>query len=326
MWGALARLFSRKSSTLSANEALAAPIATIRRTPDAEPDAAALVFIPAENCRHDPVFLSRVQWRLQELLYDGGTPINAEETTVRDRVRTMGIASESPRVYHLSNEFAPPVPLYVADVAISRRLYSASLDFGDHNSLLRVRYDLSGAHPSAELVGEPTNPTAMARRRLEALLDRGARFIWVELVQANYRLYAHGPDSAACMVMFSFDESVSTEELRSWSERLHPFKHTHPPDPVLRQAVSPLEASDRAWYYHRRFTMPLAFTGGREVFLADLWAHRPFIKGRFRHRAEYRGKPRQLACLVEKKETGWAGIELIPYNEVELYTRRATVR
>jgi hypothetical protein len=176
MWGALARLFGRKPSALSANEALAAPIATIRRKPDAEPDAAAIVFSPAENCRHDPVFLSRVQWRLQELLYDGGAPVNPDETAVRDLVRSMGIGSDLPRVYHLSNEFAPTVPLYVADVALSRRLYSAGLDFGDHDSFLRVRYDLSGTRPIVELVGEPTNPTVIARGRLEALLDRGARF------------------------------------------------------------------------------------------------------------------------------------------------------
>jgi hypothetical protein len=125
------------------------------------------------------------------------------------------------------------------------------------------------------------------------------------------------------MVMFSFDESVAADEMRAWAEQLHPLKYAHAPDPVLREAVGPLEASDRAWYYHRRFAMQLAFTGGRKVFLADLWAHRLFIKGRFRHRAEHGSKPRQLPCLAEKKDTGWAGIELVPYNEVELFKRRA---
>jgi hypothetical protein len=126
------------------------------------------------------------------------------------------------------------------------------------------------------------------------------------------------------MVMVSFDYRVTTREMRAWGNVLYPLKFTNPTDPVLREAVWPLEASERSWYYHRRFRLPAALTGGRAVFLADLWAHRPFIAdGWFRPRGDLGDQPRLLPCLAETNETGWAGIELVPHNEVETYRRLA---
>jgi hypothetical protein len=326
VWAPLARILGLKPAPPISvrGEAFAAPLATIHPTPGAVPSAAALAFTPAESYRDDPVFLSRVQWRLQELLYDGAEPSTPAEATTRDKFRKMGLVADRPRTYHLSDAFTPSVPLFVADVALSPAHYAAGLDFGDHDSLFRVRYDLSGSRAAAELVADFPNPTTIARLRLDGLLNRGARFVWAELVQANYRLYQPGTDSAACMVMFSFDYAVSADEMRVWGEQLHPLKFTNPTDPVLRQAVWPLEVDDQAWYYHRRFRMPEAFTGGRTVYLADLWAHRPFIDGRFRSRQELGDRPRRVPLLAEKKEAGWAGIELVPFNEADEYQRRAT--
>jgi hypothetical protein len=125
------------------------------------------------------------------------------------------------------------------------------------------------------------------------------------------------------MVMFSPDYTVSAEDLRGWAARLYDLKYTGVEDPVLRQAVWPLEASDRTWYYHRRVRLPDEFTGGRAVYLADLWVHRPFIDGRFRHRAEVGGRPRRVPCLAEMHDQGWAGIELVPFDEVDRYRQSA---
>jgi hypothetical protein len=45
------------------------------------------------------------------------------------------------------------------------------------------------------------------------------------------------------------------------------------------------------------------------VYLADLWAHRPFIDGRFRSRTELpAGRLRRVPILAEKKETVWTGV------------------
>jgi hypothetical protein len=236
----------------------------------------------------------------------------------------MKIGPELPRTYHLSDDFAPRTPLYVADVSLTESVYKAGFNFTDHDSLLRVRYELSGEPPRAELSPDVPDATAVARKRLDALLRRGARFIWAELAQANYRLYREGTESSACMVMFSFDFRVPAEEMKAWCEQLHPLKFTKPDDPVLREAVWPLEADDQAWYYHRRFTLPPAYTGGRVVYLADLWVHRPFIDGRFRSRPEVGNRPRRVPILAENKAGGWAGIELVPFNEADEYRRRAS--
>jgi hypothetical protein len=328
MWAPLARILGLKPAPPVSvrGEALAAPISAIRPAPGAAENAAALIFTSADGYRDDPVFLSRVQWRLQELLYDGAEPSTAAEAATRDKFLKMGLAADRLRTYHLSNAFAPTVPLYMADVALTPALHAAGLNFNDHDCLFRVRYDLAGSRAATELSADLPTPTAIARRRLEGMLDRDARFVWAELVQANYRLYQPGTDSAACMVMFSFDYAVSADEMRAWGEQLHPLKFTNPSDPVLRKAVWPLEVDDRAWYYHRRFRMPDEFTSGRTVYLADLWAHRPFIDGHFRSRQELGSRPRRVPLLAEKKETGWAGIELVPFNEADDYQRRATQR
>jgi hypothetical protein len=110
--------------------------------------------------------------------------------------------------------------------------------------------------------------------------------------------------------------------MRDWADMLYALKFTDPDDPDLRIALWPLEVSEQSWYYHRRFRLPDVMTGGRAVFLADLWAHRPFIAdGRFLSRAG--DQPRLVPCLAEPDETGWAGIELVPHNEVEKYRRLA---
>ena len=69
------------------------------------------------------------------------------------------------------------------------------------------------------------------------MLNRGARFVWAELVQVNYRFYQLVTDSVACMVMFSFDYIVTADELWVWGECLHLLKFTNLDDLVLRKAI-----------------------------------------------------------------------------------------
>ena len=186
-----------------------------------------------DNVSDDPVFLSRVQWRIQGLLYENEQPVVPADAATRDRVREMGLATERPRAYLLSNDFAPGErALRGGCDASPRGLHTGGFEWGGHDHLLRVRYDVSGTEPKAELIPKAPDPTAIARSRLDALLHRGAKFIWAELVQANYTLYQPGQYSAACMVMFSFDYTVSADEMRVWAEQLHPLKHTNPADPM----------------------------------------------------------------------------------------------
>ncbi|MGL6095734.1 MAG: hypothetical protein ACRC7O_08065, partial [Fimbriiglobus sp.] len=171
-------------------------------------------------------------------------------------------------------------------------------DVADHNAnQIRMRFDL-GSSPAAWFSPAPIDPSGVARERLAVLLRNRAEFVSAELVQANSRLYEAGTDSAAALVMFSFDPTVTAATMRGWAARLHPLKHTRPADPVLREAVRPLELSDEEWAYHRRTRLPAKFTGGREVFVADLWVRRPFLDGRFLHSHEDGDRSRPVPCLV----------------------------
>jgi hypothetical protein len=324
MWGVLRRIVGLPpKAPPAAGEVLAAPVAVRRPGEDGGPTTACAVFAPTAELRDDPVFAGRAQFRLIGVLYDGADPHDAVEAAVRDRLAGR-LAEPPPRVYHLSDEYAPGSPMYAAEVELPDALREAGYDPDDFDrSLITLRFDPVTPGPTAELVVRPYDPAAVARRRLDVMLARGARFVWAELAQANYQLYAEGTASAACMVMFSPDYTVSAEDLRAWAARLYDLKHTGVEDPVLRQAVWPLEASDRTWYYHRRVRLPDEFTGGRPVYLADLWVHRPFIDGRFRQRAEAGGRPRRVPCLAETKDGGWAGIELVPFDEVDRYRQLA---
>jgi hypothetical protein len=292
---------------------------------DGRPSIARIVFATHPEHREDTVLLCRTDWRLREVMYGPAEPRTGVERTLVDALirhfpDTLGVA------HRLPDQYAPPAALWTADVAVTPEMFAVGFNPPDHDAnMLRVRFDLAGQHPSVSVIPTRYDPTAMARRRLDILLARGAKFIRAELAQANYQLYQPGTASAACMVMVSFDFRVSAQELRDWGSMLYPLKFTNPTDPTLRDAVWPLEASERSWYYHRRFRLPDALTGGRAVFLADLWVHRPFIvDGQFHPRAEIGDRPRQIPCLAEPNESGWAGIELVPHNEVETYRRLAT--
>jgi hypothetical protein len=325
MWGKLAGLVTRRNGRTT-GDALAAWVCVQTPEPGGRPTHARVVFATHPEYRDDPILAHRTQYRLNEMMYRGGEPWDDTERAVlavveRDFPDALGVA------HRLPPEYANPAGLWAADVAVTPEVYAAGLTPDEHDAnLLRVRFDLAGPRPTAGVVPAPANMEATARRRLDLLLARGARFVWAEVVQANYRLYADNDESAPALVMFSFDYTVPAEEVRALAERLHPLRFTEPADPVLREALWPLEANNGAWYYHRRARVPPELFGGRVVYTADLWVHRPFIAGRFPHRDELGGRPRRVPCLAEPWETGWAGIELVPVAEVDEYRRRAAGR
>lgn len=308
-----------------AGEVLAAPVAVVR-DPDSDRLLSACgVFAPAADVRDDPVFASRSQFRIQEVLYDGVEPNDTAERAVRDRL-AGALTGPRPRVYHLSNDYAPRTPMFAAEFDIPAALYDAGYDPSDLNTgLIPLRFR-PGRTPTAEVLVRPFDPEATARRRLEVMLARGARFVWAELVQANFQLYRPGPASAACMVLFGTDYGVTANRLRDLAARLYDLKYTPTTDRTVIDAAWPLEASDRAWYYHRRVKVPAELTGGANLYLADLWVHRPFIRERFYHRHETGNQPRPVPCLLETKDWGWTGIELVPHAEADEYRRRASPR
>jgi hypothetical protein len=325
MWGKLAGLVTRRNGHTT-GDALAGCVGV--RTPEGggNPTLARVVFATHPEWRHDPILAHRTEYRLNEMLHRGGEPWDdteraALEAVCRDFPGDLGVAHRLPPGY------ADPLGLWTADVAVTPEVYAAGHTQNEHDAcLFRVRFDLAGPRPTAGLVPAATDMEATARRRLDGLLARGAKFVWAEVVQANYRLYQDNNESAPALVMFSFDYTVPAEEIRALSERLHPLRFTEPADPVLRQALCHLETNNDAWYYHRRWRVPPELFGGRVVYTADLWVHRPFIAGRFPHRDELGGRPRRVPCLAEPWETGWAGIELVPVGEVDEYRRRAAGR
>jgi hypothetical protein len=303
-------------------EAWAAWVGAKHPDGDGRPSIVRIVFSTHPVHCDDVIFICRTDWRLREVMYGQAQPRSDVERTLVDALMrqfpdTLGVA------HPLPPEYSEPAALWTADAAVTREIYQAGFDPPDHDgNLMRVRFDLSAQTPSASLIAVRQNPTAIARQRLDLMIARGAKFVWAELVQANHMLYEPAPTSHACMVMLSFDYRVTPKEMRDWADMLYALKFTDPDDPDLRIALWPLEVSEQSWYHHRRFRLPDVMTGGRAVFLADLWAHRPFIAdGRFLSRAG--DQPRLVPCLAEPDETGWAGIELVPHNEVEKYRRLA---
>ena len=80
--------------------------------------------------------------------------------------------------------------------------------------------------------------------------------------------------------------------------------------PALHATRNAIVANEECWHYHRRSLVAPEMTGGRQVWLGDLWFHRPFLAGG--HLSEH--YPRYLPVLSKPDQPG--GVELIPYSQI----------
>lgn len=164
-----------------------------------------------------------------------------------------------------------------------------------------------GARPRDVRVVERPAETAAKRaeQRIERLRQRGATPVIACLVQANHLLFQpDGPDELPCMVVFSHDDSVTTDELHEIAGQLMSVKGEEQSDPDLG-LMSEMVTNETAVMYRRR-RIPMQFTDDRVVYAADLWISRSFLPERYL-------ADRELMCLAEPTDRG--GLELLPQSE-----------
>ena len=123
------------------------------------------------------------------------------------------------------------------------------------------------------------------------------------MVQANHALFQTGKDDLPCLVLFSFDDRITDDELTDVAGRVSGLKNTRPDDPDLA-AVANLTTDERFVYYQRD-RLPRSLTGPREVFAAHLHVHRSFLQDGYFH-----SDNRLMTCVAEPGDRG--ALELLP--------------
>jgi hypothetical protein len=97
------------------------------------------------------------------------------------------------------------------------------------------------------------------------------------------------------LVLFSADDRVPEEQLREWARAVFALKNTSPADPV-EAAVAAIPTDERAVWYERH-RLPRAFVGRHDVFVSDIFFHRPFLEEGYLDGS-------MIPCLVEPGERG----------------------
>ena len=213
-------------------------------------------------------------------------------------------AEAGPReAFHLEvpTRLSGPVSVWVRDVAVPTREFPADLLVSGQMAPFWLRFDSPRA-VRLDIAPEHT-PGGRARQRIARVRTRGGVAVRAALVQANAALFEPGPEDLPCLVVFGFDDRVGDEELEAAAARVGALKNTEPTDPDLA-LVAGLTTDERFVYYGRT-RLPRRVAGKRELFVAHLEVHRPFLPRRYL--AE-----RVLDCIAEPRESGM--LELLPHN------------
>jgi hypothetical protein len=140
-------------------------------------------------------------------------------------------------------------------------------------------------------------------RRARGVLQSGIP-VQAVVVQANRDLFQPGTGSRFSLVLFSFEETPGyLERLRELARRMGELKGTQPSEPDLQEVSRIVDASEQRGMQYRRRRLPLSFTGGAVVYVADL------VVVHSRLRQGYLDRP-VLLCLAEPGDEG--GLEQIP--------------
>jgi hypothetical protein len=149
------------------------------------------------------------------------------------------------------------------------------------------------------------DPTARARTRLRDLRDRGAFGVTAVVARAHPDLSE--PLAADCpgLVLVTFDPTAEVVPfLTHVASYLSALAGGNFRDED-KAAVAAMLADER-FVRDRRRRLPGSMTDGRPIFLCDLLAHRPFLRG-----GVLADTP--LRCVAEAGPTG--RIELCPFDE-----------
>ena len=135
------------------------------------------------------------------------------------------------------------------------------------------------------------------------------------VVQCASALQRPGSEAALpCRVLFSFQSEVGADGryMRYLANRVAEMKDKLPRGDMDKQYIAAL-ASETTASANRRYLLPLSFTDGSAVYLADLFVSRAHLPGGYLH-------DHALPCLAEAGPTG--GIEMMPEWLLEPKTAR----
>jgi hypothetical protein len=252
---------------------------------------------------HDIEFLGRLLCRLLKL-WSGDRPRLPRDTWVLDQL--CGPYRRGQRVA-LEPGYCDCDAVYFHDLAWRTEEVGPDFVAGDLNRSLRtLRLTAAGA------VFQPADRghgTIQARRRLRALRSRGAVPVNAVRVQANHLLYEPGNDDAPGVVLFALSPDADVDRLTALADELFEARDDRREvEPDVADAMWLMRDNINHWMFHRRRRLPPARTGGHEAYVADLWFHRPFLRGG----RIVREHGRVIRCLAEPGEFG--GIELLPWD------------
>lgn len=127
----------------------------------------------------------------------------------------------------------------------------------------------------------------------------------VLLVQANNAAFAPGEADLPGLALLTFDASLGRDRqaMMDIAHRAYELK-SRPPQTADERVVAEFMADETA-FYHRRFRLPPAFTGGKKAYLADIWLVRRFLPA-----GRLDGGVNELRCIAQPGDQG--GIELLP--------------
>jgi hypothetical protein len=139
---------------------------------------------------------------------------------------------------------------------------------------------------------------------IQAIQPRGVHR-QAALVQANNQLWEPGDVTLPALVLISFERGSDVmSTLHDLAAEAAALKSRRRPRDRDEQWVGDALRDEEA-FYHRRRRLPRSFTGGRVVYLADLWMPRRYLRN------GVLGRVREFPVLAEPGDEG--GLELLPY-------------
>jgi hypothetical protein len=205
--------------------------------------------------------------------------------------------------YHLEvpKRVAGSVPMWVRDVAVPRKDFPPDLLESAAFTPFWLRFDSPG-----KVVLDPIPaPSAggRARQRIDRVRKRGGIAVRAALIQANAALYEPGQTDLPGLVLFSFDDRVTDDELLTIAGNVFALKGTT--QKVRDLAFVADLTTDESFVYYRRDRLPRILAGRHDLIVAHLHFHRPFL---------HRGYliEQVFDCIAEPGVQGM--LELLPFN------------
>ena len=281
---------------LTGNEVWAEPLSISRQQ-----GMMSLMFSTSPHAARDAVSLSR--WGAYALfLAQGWLPCRTalEQSIYRWATEPAALGHVVP----LARQAEVGIDLWGSAVTFDLRVLGPGYNENDHNGSL-VWLGFQGQRPV--IVGQ-VGEEVVARQRLASLYQQGGRPVVAARVQANRNLFDPAEGGQPGLVVHSFDPSVQPAELEQLALTIYDLKMADEEElpPELRGTRNAILANEDCWFYHRRYQVAPEMTAGRQVWLADLYFHRPYLAGGYLSE----NYPRLLPVLAKADQPG--GVELIP--------------